>query len=78
MTSTTSLKSALFAALVLVSLSCFIYVNTSSTDRTLHAEGVAQPTPVETAEKVGKNAKMSDLTLVKHAVTMIQTFFPAK
>jgi hypothetical protein len=72
----TSLKSTLFAALVLVSLSCFIYVNTTSLDRTLQVES-AQPT-IETAEKVGQNAKMPDLTLVKGVLTLIQTFFPAK
>jgi hypothetical protein len=73
----TSLKSTLFGALVLLSLSCFIYVNTTSLDRTLQVEGVAQPT-VETAEKVGQNAKMPDLTLLKNVLTLFQTFFPAK
>jgi hypothetical protein len=73
----TSLKSSLVAALVLVSLGCFIYVNTTSLDRTLQVEGIAQPT-VETAENVGKNAKMPDLTLVKSVLSLVQTFFPAK
>jgi hypothetical protein len=73
----TPLKSVLFAALALVSLSCFIYVNTTSLDRTLQVAGVNQPT-VETVEEVGKNAKMPDLTLVKSVLTLVQTFFPAK
>jgi hypothetical protein len=73
----TSLKSSLFAALVLVSLGCFIYVNTTSLDRTLQVEGITKPT-VETAENVGKNAKMPDLTLVKSVLSLVQTFFPAK
>ncbi len=72
----TSLQSTLFAALVFISLSCFIYVNTTSLDRTLQVES-AQPT-IETAKKVGQNAKMPDLTLVKGVLTLIQTFFPAK
>jgi hypothetical protein len=70
----TSLKSTIFGALVLVSLSCFIYVNTTSLDRTLQVEGVAQPT----VEKVGQNAKMPDLTLLKNVLTLFQTFLPAK
>jgi hypothetical protein len=66
----TSFKSVLFAALALISLSCFIYVNTTSLDRTLQVAGVNQPT-VETV-------KMPDLTLVKSVLTLVQTFFPAK
>jgi hypothetical protein len=69
----TSYKKALFATIALISLSCFIYVNTSSLDRTLQVESVEQA-----AEKVGQNAKMPDLTLFKSAVALIQTFFPAK
>ncbi len=66
----TSFKSVLFAVLALISLSCFIYVNTTSLDRTLQVAGVNQPT-VETV-------KMPDLTLVKSVLTLVQTFFPAK
>jgi hypothetical protein len=72
----TSLKSTLFAALVLVSVGCFLYVNTSSLNRTLQVEGAT--TAVESAEKVEHNAKMPDLTLIKSAITLIQTFLPAK
>jgi hypothetical protein len=72
----TSLKSALFTALVLLSVGCFIYVNTTSLDRTLQVEGTAST--VESAEKVEHNAKMPDLTLIKSAITLIQTFLPAK
>lgn len=73
----TSLKTILFAALALVSLSCFIYVNTTSLDRTLQVQGASHPT-VETVEEVGKNAKMPDLSLIKNVLTLVQTFFPAK
>ncbi len=72
MTSTT-IKKGLFAALALVSLSCFIYVNTSSLDRTLQVESVEQA-----AEQVSQNVKMPDLTFFKSAIALIQTFFPAK
>jgi hypothetical protein len=70
----TSLKSAFFAALVLVSVGCFIYVNTSSIDRTLQVQGVT----IESAENEARNTKMPDLTLLKSAITLIQTFLPAK
>ncbi len=73
----TSVKTALFAALVLVSLSCFIYVNTTSIDRALQVEGVAQST-VLNAENKAKNAQMPDLALFKSAISLIQNFFPAK
>lgn len=72
----TSLKSALFTALVLVSVGCFIYVNTTALDRTLQV-GVTV-SPIESAEKVEHNTKMPDLTLIKSAITLIQTFLPAK
>jgi hypothetical protein len=70
----TSLKSSLFVALVLVSVGCFIYVNTSSLDRTLQVQGVN----IESAENVERNAKMPDLTLLKSVITLVQTFLPAK
>lgn len=73
----TSIKSVLFAALALISLSCFVYVNTTAIDRTLQVQGISQPS-VETAKKMEKNAQMLDLTLFKGAITLIQTFFPAK
>ena len=73
----TSIKSALFAALVLVSLSCFIYVNTTSIDRALQVETRAKPS-LEAAEEASRNAQMPDLTLFKSAVSIIQNFFPAK
>jgi hypothetical protein len=72
-----SVKNALFAALALVSLSCFIYVNTTSIDRALQAEGVATSNVLK-AEKPSKNAQMPDLTLFKSAISLIQNFFPAK
>ena len=73
----TSVKSALFAALVLISLSCFIYVNTTSIDRALQVETPAK-TSLEAAEEASRNAQMPDLTLFKRAVSIIQNFFPAK
>ena len=73
----TSIKTVLFAALVLISLSCFIYVNTTSVDRALQAEGVTTST-VLNAENKAKNAQMTDLALFKSAISLIQNFFPAK
>ncbi len=73
----TSIKNALFAALALVSLSCFVYVNTTAVDRALQVEGVAQ-SAVLNAENKAKNAQMTDLTLFKSAISLIQNFFPAR
>ena len=73
----TSVKNALFAALVLVSLSCFVYVNTAAVDRALQVEGVAQ-SAVLSAEKTPKSVQMADLALLKSAISLIQNFFPAK
>lgn len=72
-----SIKNALFAALALVSLSCFVYVNTTSVDRALKAEGITQ-SALKTAEETPKSAQMADLALFKSAISLIQTFFPAK
>ncbi len=73
----TSVKNALFAALVLVSLSCFVYVNTTAVDRALQVEGVA-PSAVLRAEKSPKTAQMTDLALLKSAISLVQKFFPAR
>lgn len=73
----TSVKNALFAALALVSLSCFVYVNTTAVDRALQVEGVAQSTVLR-AEKPPKTAQMTDLALLKSAISLVQKFFPAK
>jgi uncharacterized protein (UPF0333 family) len=73
----TSPRHLLFAVLVLMSLGCFIYVNTTSLDRTLQAQGMNEPT-VESVEKVSQNAKMPDLTLFKNGVVLIQKFLTAK
>lgn len=73
----TTVKSALFAALVLTSLSCFIYVNTTPIDRTLQVETTVKSS-VENAEEVTQNAQMLDLILFKGAVSLVKTFFPAK
>jgi hypothetical protein len=66
-----------FAALIIVSFGCFIYVNTTSLDRTLQVQGMHEPT-VESVEKVSQNAKMPDLTLFKNVVVLIQKFLTAK
>lgn len=73
----TSVKNALFAALVLVSLSCFIYVNTTAVNRALQVEVVAQSAVLK-AEKTPKSVQMADLALLKSAISLIQNFFPAK
>jgi hypothetical protein len=73
----TSIKNALFAALVLVSLSCFVYVNTTAVDRALQVEGITE-SALKTAENTPKSAQMADLALFKSAISLIQNFFPAK
>ena len=72
-----SLKSVLFASLVLMSLSCFVYINTVSIDRTLSVETVSRPVKSD-EEKVEKQSKMPDLALVQGVLTIIQKFLPAK
>jgi hypothetical protein len=72
-----SVKSVFFASLILLSLSCFVYVNTVSLDRTLSVETVSQPIKTD-EEKVEKESKMPDLALVKGILNIIQNFLPAK
>ena len=73
----TSVKNALLIALALVSLSCFVYVNTTAIDRALQVEGAVQSTVLK-AENTPKNAQMPDLALFKGAISLIHNFFPAK
>ena len=72
-----SLKSAFFASLILLSMTCFVYVNTAQIDRALSVETIARPTKLN-EEKVEKASKMPDLALVKGILTIIQDFLPAK
>lgn len=72
-----TIKSAFFASLILVSISCFIYVNTASIDRALNVEMIDRPTKTDDSQ-VEKESKMPDLAFVKGVVTIIQKFLPAK
>ena len=71
------LKSTVFASLILISLTCFIYVNTACINRTLCVETITHPTKSD-AEKAETDSKMPDLVLVKGVLTIIQNFLPAK
>ena len=72
-----TLKSAFFASLILLSMSCFIYVNTAPIERALSVESISKPTKSDD-EKTEKDSKMPDLALVKGVLTIIQKFLPAK
>ena len=74
-----TIKSALFAALILLSLTCFVYVNTATIEsaNTLSVEKMTQTTRAD-EEKTEKNTKMPDLVLVKSVLTIFQKFLPAK
>lgn len=72
-----TIKSAFFASLILVSISCFIYVNTASIDRALSVEIIDRPTKTDDSQ-VEKESKMPDLAFVKGVVMIIQKFLPAK
>ena len=71
------LKSAFFASLILLSLSCFVYVNTTPLERALSVETITHTTKSD-EEKAEKNSKMPDLALVKCVLTIFQKFLPAK
>jgi hypothetical protein len=72
-----SLKSAFFASLMLLSFTCFVYVNTTPIERALSVETITQ-TSKSDEEKTEKNSKMPDLALVKSVLTIFQKFLPAK
>ena len=73
------MKSALSAALILLSLTCFVYVNTATieSESGLDVEKITQ-TAKTYEEKTEKNTKMPDLVLVKNILTIVQKFLPAK
>ncbi len=72
-----SIKSVFFAALILVSFSCFVYVNTAPIDSALSVETISRPVKSDD-EKAEKQSKMPDLALAKSVLTIIQKFLPAK
>ena len=72
-----SFKSAFFASLMLLSFTCFVYVNTTPIERALSVETITQ-TSKSDEEKTEKNSKMPDLALVKSVLTIFQKFLPAK
>ncbi len=72
-----SLKSAFFASLILLSFTCFVYVNTMPIERALSVETMTR-TSKSDDEKAEKNSKMPDLALVKSVLTIFQKFLPAK
>lgn len=72
-----NIKSALFAALFLMSISCFMYVNSHTLEPMLPLNTVVQSPTLED-ETVKGSSKMPDLTFVKNVLTVIQKFLPAK
>ena len=72
-----TIKLALFAALLLVSLSCFVYINTTPIDRALSVETPIQPVKTGAVQEE-TNSKMPDLAFVKGVVNLLQRFLPAK
>lgn len=72
-----TIKSVLFSSLILLSISCFVYVNTASIDRALSVEISTNSTKTDDA-RVEKNSQMPDLAFVKGVVTILQKFLPAK
>ncbi len=72
-----SLKSTFFASLILLSLTCFVYVNTMPIEGALSVEKMTH-TLKSDEEKAEKNSKMPDLALVKSVLTIFQKFLPAK
>ena len=72
-----TVKSAFFASLVLLSLTCFVYVNTTPIERAISAETISYSTKSD-EDKLEKDSKMPDLVLVKTVLTIFQKFLPAK
>ena len=72
-----TLKSAFLASLILISATCFVYINTAPIERALSVETVSRPTKTD-AEKAEQSSKMPDLALVKGVLNIIQKFLPAK
>jgi hypothetical protein len=72
-----TIKSVLFASLILLSISCFVYVNTASIDRALSVEMTTHSTKTDDVQ-VEKDSQMPDLAFVKGVVTILQKFLPAK
>jgi hypothetical protein len=71
------LKSALLVCLTLISLSCFVFVNTTSVNSALSVD--VKTVSTTTAEAEADEARTNwDLTLIKNAVVVIQKFLPAK
>ena len=70
-----TIKSAFFAALFLLSLTCFVFVNTAPIERAsvLSVQQITQTTRSD-EEKTEKNYKMPDLVLVKSVLTILQKF----
>ncbi len=72
-----SIKSAFLASLILLSLTCFVYVNTTPIERVLSVETITSSTKSD-EDKVEKDSKMPDLVLVKNVLIIVEKFLPAK
>lgn len=74
-----SIKSAFFASLILLSLTCFVYVNITPIEGTtgVYVETITQKAQSD-EEKAEKSSKMPDLVLLKSVLTICQKFLPAK
>jgi hypothetical protein len=73
-----TIKAVLFALLITMSISSFVYVNTAPIERALSVEMLEQPVKTDNQETIDANSKMPDLTFVKGVLSIIQTFLPAK
>jgi hypothetical protein len=73
------MKSALLTSVVLVSLSCFVYVNTASVESAVTVEVNTLTVKASKNNNDSENpTKMWDLALIKSAFSLIQKFLPAK
>ncbi|MBL7818686.1 MAG: hypothetical protein JNL70_27040 [Saprospiraceae bacterium] len=72
-----AIKGAFFASLIILSMSCFIYVNSAPIDNALTVETMSRSTQSD-EEKANKGTNMLDLALVKGIVNVVQKFLPAK
>lgn len=69
-------KSALIVCLILLSATCFLYVNTSSFEPNKNI--VVDVTVKSEQREALKDAKMPDLKLVKTTLTIVRKFLTAK
>lgn len=70
-----TIKSALFSSIILISATCFIYVNVATTSG--NKTNLNEPA-VSIENTVVKDSKMPDLKLIKSVVDILGKFTTAK